>query len=157
MPTLKAFECWISGNEDEPEIRLASTASKARAAYWRYLGDCCPDLKIHEVRVRRAPSHDMTFPDVPSDVVALSERERDILLHTFGCGAHIQPDQWGFRNHYCCDPKEPMLNKLVGMGLMTGPHGVDEAGQTPGWVGGFFYLTDAGKTAAWSLIGAREA
>lgn len=156
MPTLKAFSCWISGNEDEPSIRIAATASKARASYWRYLSDCCPDLKIHQVYVRRAPAHDIELPDMPESV-DLSERERDIILHTFGGGSHVQPGQWGYRNHYCCSPSEPILNGLVARGLMTGPHGVEPDGGTGIWCGAFFYLTDAGKTVARALIGQREA
>lgn len=157
MPTLKGFACWIRGNEDEPSYRVAATASKARADYWRDLIDCCPDLTIMEVKVRRAPSHDMTFPDIPADAVGLSQRERDIIVHAFGGGSHIQPEQWGYRDHYCCAPDEPLLTGLVGRGLMTGPHGVKPNGSTGMWVGAFFYLTDKGKTVARALIGQREA
>lgn len=157
MPTLKAFSCWITGNEGEPSIRIAATASKARAAYWRYLGDCCPDLKIHQVYVRRAPAHDIIMPDIPSEAADLSQRAREIVVHTFGGGDHIQPDQWGYRNHYCCAPSEPIMLDLVSRGIMTGPHGVEKDGGTDMWVGAFFYLTDLGKTVARALIGAREA
>lgn len=157
MPTLKGYACWINGNEDEPSYRVATTASKARADYWRYLGDCCPDLKIMDVHVRRAPGHDMVFPDLPADASDINKRERDVILHTFGGGSHIQPEQWGYRNSYCCDPKEPTLNGLVARGLMTGPHGMDREGGTGMWVGAFFFLTDAGKHVARALIGEREA
>lgn len=156
MPTLKGYACWIKGNEDEPSFRVATTASKARAAYWRYLGDCCPDLKIHEVHVRRAPGHDVTFPDLPDELTDLGSHERHVILHAFGGGSHIQPDKWGYRNSYCCEPREPTLNALVGRGLMTGPHGVEPAGGTGMWVGAFFYLTDKGKHVARALIGQRE-
>lgn len=157
MPTLKAFECTIRGWRDcEPAYRLAATASKARADYWRYLSDCCPDLKIMDINVRRAPGRDMTFPDLPAGC-SVKERERDIILHAFGGGCHIQPEQWGYRDHYCCAPNEPVLNSLVALGLMTGPHGVDKNGDTPGWAGAFFYLTDKGKIVARALIGQREA
>ncbi len=157
MPTLKGFACWIRGNEDEPSYRVATTASKARADYWRDLGDCCPGLKIFEVSVRRAPSHDVTFPDLPPDASDMNVREREIIVHTFGGGSHIQPDKWGYRNHYCCAPGEPILNGLVARGLMTGPHGVEPDGGTGMWVGAFFYLTDKGKMVARALIGQREA
>lgn len=156
MPTLKGFECRVKGF-DEPSFRVATTASKARADYWRFLGDCCPDLKIMDISVRRAPSHDVTFPDLSDDEAKLSARERDIILHTFGGGSHLRPEQWGYRNHYCCAPNEPILNGLVARGLMTGPHGVEPDGGTGMWSGAFFYLTDKGKHAARALIGAREA
>lgn len=156
MPTLKGFECRVRGH-DEPAYRVATTASKARADYWRYLGDCCPDLQLMDISVRRAPSHDVTFPDVPSEYANLSDRERDVILHTFGGGSHIQPDQWGTRNHYCCAPTEPLMLGLVAKGIMRGPYGVDKGGDTPGWTGAFFYLTDRGQTVARALIGVREA
>lgn len=157
MPTLKGWACWLKGYENEPTYRVAKTASKARADYWRYLGDCCPDLKIIDVHVRRASSHDVTFPDLPSDASSLSTNERDVILHTFGGGSHVQPSQWGYRNSYCCAPDEPTLNGLVARGLMTGPHGVEPDGSTGIWCGAFFYLTDKGKTVARALIGQREA
>lgn len=157
MRKLKGYACWISGNEDEPSIQVAATASKARAAYWRYLSDCCPDLKIHEVSVRRSPAHDVVFPEMPSAASDLTTAEADVVLHTYGGGSHVRHDQWGYRNHYCCSADHPVLNKLVSRGLMTGPHGVQPDGCTGMWVGAFFYLTDEGKVAARALIGAREA
>jgi hypothetical protein len=33
---------------------------------------------------------------------------------------------------------------------------VDANGETPGWCGAFFYLTDSGKEVAMALIGERE-
>lgn len=156
MPTLKGYACWLNGYEREPTYRVATTASKARADYWRYLRDCCPDLKLMDVHVRRAPGHDVTFPDVPDDVSDLSEGGRNVVLHTFGGGSHIQPDKWGYRNHYCGSPTEPILLDLVRRGLMTGPHGVEKDGGTGMWVGAFFYLTDKGKHVARALIGQRE-
>lgn len=156
MPTLKGFECRVRGF-DEPAYIVAKTASKARADCWRYLGDCCPDLKLMDISVRRAPSHDVTFPDLSPDAADLGVQEREIILHTFGGGSHIRPEQWGYRNHYCCAPDEPILNGLVTRGLMTGPHGVRPDGSTGIWSGAFFYLTDKGKIVARALIGQREA
>jgi hypothetical protein len=110
-----------------------------------------------EVHVRRAPSHDVTFPDLPSDVADIDARARDVIVHTFGGGSHVQPEKWGYRNHYCCAPDEPVLTGLVARGLMTGPHGVEPNGSTGVWCGAFFYLTDKGKMTARALIGQREA
>lgn len=156
MPTLKGFECRVDGYDD-PAYVVAITASKARASYWRDLLDCCPDLTLMEIRVRRAPSHDMEFPDLPADLADLNPREREVVVHTFGGGRHLRPDQWGYRDHYCGAPCDPILNGLVARGLMTGPHGVEKDGGTGKWVGAFFYLTDKGKTVARALIGQREA
>lgn len=157
LRVLKGFACWIAGNEDEPSIEVAETSSKARAAYWRYLSDCYPDLKIHQVGVRRSPAHDMTFPDLPSAASGLDQRARDIVVHMYGGGSHIRPEQWGYRDHYCGAADHPVLTDLVHRGLATGPHGGDGKGGTGMWVGAFFYLTAEGKTAARSLIGEREA
>lgn len=156
MPTLKGYECRIEGY-DEPGHVIALTASKARAQYWRDMLDCCPDLTLMEISVRRAPGYDVTFPDMPDAHADLTPRECEIILHTFGGGSHIPPDQWGFRNHYCCAPDEPILNGLVARGLMTGPHGLEPDGGTGILCGAFFYLTDDGKRVARALIGAREA
>jgi hypothetical protein len=156
MPTLKGFECRVDGFDD-PAYIVAPTASKARASYWRDLRDCCPDITMMEIKVRRAPAHDMTFPDLPAEASDLNSREREIIVHTFGGGGHIRPEQWGYRDHYCGDPSDPILNGLVARGLMSGPHGVDKAGDTGMWVGAFFCLTDKGKTVARALIGQREA
>lgn len=157
MGKLKGYACWIGGYENEPSVQHATTASKARAAYWRYLADCCPDLKIHEVRVRRSPAHDVSFPDLPQSAANLTADELNAVLHAYGGGSHVRHDQRGYRNHYCCAPDHPTLNKLVARGLMTGPHSVDTNGSTGKWVSAFFYLTDEGKVAARALIGARDA
>jgi hypothetical protein len=45
---------------------------------------------------------------------------------------------------------------LVSLGLFRGPYGVDANGDTPGWCGAFYYLTEDGKQLARALIGARE-
>lgn len=157
MPTLRGYECRVKGYDDQPGYRVAATASKARAQYWRDLSDCCPDLTLMDISVRRAPGHDITFPDLSPEHSDLSQRGREVILHTFGGGSHIRPDQWGYRNHYCAAPQDPILNDLVARGLMTGPHGVENDGGTGMWVGAFWYLTDAGKGVARALIGQREA
>jgi len=155
MPTLKAFECRVRGF-DESSTWWAATASKARAQYWRFLQDPCPDLKFADISVKRAPGQDIVFPDLPDVAENLDDEDRDTILHAFGGSSHKRVEHWGTRNHYCCDPKDTRLNRLVSLGLFRGPKGVDANGDTPGWVGAFFYLTDEGKTVARALIGARE-
>ena len=61
------------------------------------------------------------------------------------------------RNHFCTSPKDERMLRLVGLGLFSEPCGVNDKGETPGWCGAFFYLTDKGKECARALIGEREA
>lgn len=155
MPALKGYEYSVDGLDGISTV-VGQTAGKARYAAWLRLQDCFPDLRLIDVRVRRSPSSDMEFPDLSPAVEDLDWADREIVLHMFGGHSHLEPSQWGYRNHYCCAPDEPRLNRLVSLGLATGPHGANEDGETPGWSGAFFYLTDDGKTAARALIGARE-
>lgn len=155
MPTLKAYACRLRGFQDET-IEYAETAGKARYAFLCYVRDPYPSATFADVSVRRAIGSDMVLPELPPVAESLDVRDREIVLHAYGGDSHKRPDQWGYRDHYCVEPKDPRLNKLVSLGLFHGPHGVDKAGGTPGWVGAFFYLTDAGKTLARALIGARE-
>jgi hypothetical protein len=110
-----------------------------------------------DISARRAPWRDMTFPDLCADETDLDARQRDIILHAYGGGSHIQPEKWGYRHHYCCAPSDPVLLSLVARDLMTGPHGVEPDQSTGIWCGAFFYLTDKGKMTARALIGEREA
>lgn len=44
------------------------------------------------------------------------------------------------------------MANMTGLGIFRGPYGVDDKGDTPGWVGAFWYLTDLGKEVALSMI-----
>lgn len=156
MPTLKAFACKLRGF-DEETIRYAATAGNARYDFLLYVQDPYPDATFKDVSVRRAIGRDMVLPELPAVAASLDVRDKEIIEHSFGGGRHIQPSQWGYRNHYCCSPKDERLSRLVSLGLFRGPCGVDANGDTPGWVGAFYYLTDEGKTVARALIGQREA
>lgn len=156
MPILKAFECRVRGF-DEPSIQWAQTASKARAKYWRFLQDPYPDLQFADISVLRAPGRDMTFPDMPAVGADLDAEDKHAIIHAFGGGDHRRPEDWGTRNHYCVDASDKRLNRLVSLGLFRGPCGVDAKGNTPGWVGAFFYLTHDGESVARAIIGEREA
>lgn len=155
MPVLKAFNCQVEGY-DEPSIYHARTASKARAAAWRDIGEFTNGIKFSDITVRRAPAHDLTFPALPPNAATLDWQDKRIIEHAFGGGIDIRPSQWGYRDHYCCDPNEERLLKLVELGIFAGPYGVNEKGETPGFCGAFFYLTDAGKETARAFIGERE-
>lgn len=155
QPTLKCFECRVDGHDD-PGYQHAKSAGAARAEYWRYLTDCCPDLTLMQIKVRRAPERDMHFPSMPAEAADLDDGDRAAILHAFGGGRHIAADRWGYRDHYCCAADDETMVGLVARGLMTGPHGVEPDGGTGAWVGAFFHLTDLGKATARAIIGQRE-
>lgn len=156
MPVLKAFECKLRGF-DEPTVVYAATAGKARYSFLLGIADSYHDATFADVSARRASGRDMQMPDLPAVNDSLSDRDREIILNAYGGGSHIRPEQWGYRDHQCVAPTDPTINRLRDLGLFRGPCGVDEHGNTPGWVGAFWYLTDDGKTLARALIGAREA
>lgn len=156
MPTLKGFACRLRGFDDETIVH-AATASKARYSFLSDVQDAFDTATFKDVSVRRSPGSDIAFPDLPSVADKLDVRDREIVLHAFGGGTHKRAKDWGYRDHYCTDPKDERLNNLVTLGVFRGPCGVDANGDTPGWVGAFYYLTDDGKALARALIGAREA
>jgi hypothetical protein len=156
MPTLKGYDCYLDGYQ-EPHVAVARSASKARYVAYLALSDYCPDLRITEIKVRRNPGADMSFPDVPDVNEHLDDRDRETILNAFGGGRHIAPHEWGYRDYQCLSPKDERINRLSALGLFQGPCGVDANGDTPGWCGAFWYLTDDGKALARALIGQREA
>lgn len=155
MPTLKAYACRLRGWKEET-IQYAASAGKARYAYLLYVSDPYPDATFSDVSVRRAPESDMVMPDLPPVVANLNDREREIILNAYGGGSHVRPEMWGYRDHQCVPPADPTMNRLRDLKLFRGPCGVDDKGETPGWCGAFWYLTDAGKELARALIGQRE-
>lgn len=156
MATLKGFACRLSGC-DGVDIVHAQSASKARYTFLLRIWDSYEDATFSDVSVRRSPTDDMTFPDLPPVNDRLEARDREVVLHAFGGCSHKRPTGWGHRNHYCTSPTDDRLNNLVTLGIFRGPFGVDENGGTPGWIGAFYYLTDDGEALARALIGAREA
>lgn len=156
MPTLKAYACRL-GTNDYESTEYAATASKARYAYLLRIQDPYPDATFKDVAVRRDRPRDMKLPDLPTVAATLDASDREVILHAFGGGSHKRPQDWGYRDHYCCQPTDERLTRLVSLGVFRGPHGVDKDGSTPGWVGAFFYLTKDGKDLARAIIGQREA
>lgn len=147
---MKAWRCEYGGYD---EIVHAATASKARAQRWRNLSDCCPDIRFQDIRVTRAAAHDVRLPNELAICAQLSHEERHRILHAYGFSNRpSDPKSWGYRDHYCTAPDCEVMAHLVTLGLFRGPYGVDDKGGTRGWVGAFWYLTDAGKEAARSMI-----
>lgn len=153
--TMKAWRCEYGGYD---QIVHAPTASKARAARFYELLDCCPDITFPEIRVTRAAMHDISLPPEHPLVAQLSHEERGRILHAYGYSNRPRrPDDWGYRDHYCTEPDCQIMARMTSLGIFRGPHGVDKAGDTPGWVGAFWYLTDLGKLVARSMIPAHGA
>lgn len=147
---IKAWACTCDGCEN---IVHASTASKARYIDFLALSDCCPDIKFSDITVRRATAHDVKLPAEHPLVAQLSDEERSRILHAYGyCNRPRNPADWGYRNHYCTAPGCEVMAHMTALGIFRGPHGVDKAGDTPGWVGAFWYLTDLGEHVARSMI-----
>lgn len=148
--TMKAWRCEYGGDH---VIIYAPTASKARAQRWRELGDCCPDIGFHEIRVVRAARDDVQLPDEHPLAAQLSHEERCRILHAYGYSNRPdRPEDWGYRNHYCTEPGCAVMAHMTTLGIFRGPAGVDKDGATPGWCGAFWYLTDIGEHVARSLI-----
>jgi hypothetical protein len=147
---MKAWRCEYGGYD---EIVYGPTASKARAARWRDLQDCCPDIGFADIRVVRAAASDIELPAEHPLVESLSHEERHRILHAYGYSNRPRsPQDWGYRNHYCTEPGCSIMAHMTSLGIFRGPHGVDKKGDTPGWAGAFWYLTDLGEQVARSLI-----
>ena len=128
---LKAFRCMVTGAEGTSIIH-AMTAGKARYKFLSDLRDIYDDIGFQHIGVRRAPDLDMKFPILPAVAAKLNEEDKELIIHAFGGGSHIKPEHWGYRDHYCCQPNDEMLTKLVSLGLFRGPCGVDAKGVMPG-------------------------
>ena len=147
---LKGWACEYGGFTN---IIYAPTASKARYIDMLAISDCYPDIQFRDIRVKRAPEHDITLPGEHELVSKLSHEERGRILHAYGYRNRPRnPKDWGYRSHYCTEPRCPIMANMTGLGIFRGPYGVDDKGDTPGWVGAFWYLTDLGKEVALSMI-----
>lgn len=134
---------------DDSDVVYAETAGKARYRLKLDLGDCCPDLTFSEIIARRASDCDRRLPEPHRIVADLSPPERDIIMHAYGASNHRNP---GYRDHYCTAPGDTRLLRLTWeLGIFRGPYGEREYGETPGWAGAFFYLTDFGRHVALSM------
>lgn len=145
----KAWEVWPTWADDgERDVFYAETSSKARAMAYRRWNDTVP-ITFREIVVRRAKHRDVVLPDEHRLVAELTHQQRHMVTHAFGCDRHGN----GCRDHYCTDPSDMDALKLAWeMGIFRGPCGEGAYGETPGWCGAFFYLTDLGKTVAASML-----
>lgn len=150
MPRIrKAWMYRVKGYDGEGSSIYGQTASKARYQAWTHLVDCCPDLKLIDVSVRRDPARDMVLPDEHRLVAELTTAERKIVSHAYGGDAR-QP---GYRDHYCTAPGDRALLRLTfELGIFEGPFGEKGYGETPGWSGAFFHLTALGREIARSML-----
>jgi hypothetical protein len=135
---LMAFACQVCGC-DGPDIIHAHTASKARYELMSRLE--WDELEFSDITVRRAPDHDIVFPDLPPLAAELDGEDKHIIVHAYGGGIGTRPSNWGYRDHYCTARSDQRLNRLAVLGLFDGPHGGDDDSRR--WSGAFFYLTDA--------------
>ncbi len=154
MPrTRKAWAVFHEDFPDEPSIVFARTAAKAKASLLSDAEDCgyTPKDFFTTARARRSPANDMVLPDEHRLVAELDDKDRHIILHSFGGYARMGKE--GYRDHYCTDPSDLLLLRLAWeFGLFSGPHGECAYGDTGMWSGAFFYLTELGKTVARSML-----
>lgn len=152
MRIRKAFAVNID-NRDDSDIVYAPTASKARASVMMDLTECGWSVRdaLVSTKVRRSPANDVELPDPHRLVADLDEQDRHIIAHAYG--SDVRMGKEGYRDHYCTDPADRRLLRLAWeFGLFTGPHGEKAYGETPGWAGAFFYLTELGREVARSML-----
>lgn len=134
---------------DESDIVYAATAGKARYQAFLNIQDCFPDITIMQISVKRAAYADKILPDEHWIVADLTPEQRHMVTHAFGQDRHGN----GYRDHYCTTPSDLNALKLSWeLGIFSGPFGEKAHGETPGWVGAFFYLTEFGKHVAASML-----
>lgn len=138
---------------DDPAIVFAMSRNAAKASVFRDMveyGGTTFGRAIDGLEwIRRAPELDVHLPEPHRLLADLTEDERDIVLHSFGC----QGTKHGWREHFCTAPGDLQLLRLSWeFGLFSGPHGEKAYGETPGWSGAFFCLTDLGKAVALSMV-----
>jgi len=136
---------------DDPigDLVYAETAGKARYKSWLDALDVFPEMRITELEVRRAKHLDAVLPDEHRLVADLTAEQRHMVAHAFGRDRRGN----GYREHFCTAPGDMNALRLAWeFGIFSGPHGEREYGNTPGWSGAFFYLTELGKEVARSML-----
>jgi len=137
----KAWEVRVA--DFPPHIFYASTRGKARyhaflQAQWAWQG-----LRLTDVRVWRARWADVKLPNPNAAVEALTQREREDLLHAYGADQG-DPFKAGYRSYFYTADDCPVWNGMVDRGFAY-RYRQDTGGTS-------FALTDAGKRAALSLV-----
>lgn len=148
----KAYAVRIS-HRDDSHIVHAETSSKARASVMADLAECGWSVRdaLRAIKVHRAPANDVVLSDPHRLVAELDAQDRHIIAHAYG--SDVRMGKEGYRNRYCTDPADRRMLRLAWeFGLFTGPHGEKAYGETPGWVGAFFFLTELGREVARSML-----
>jgi hypothetical protein len=145
-------KAWVAhpkwSKSGDGDVFFAESSSKARYLARLEWSDTL-DIKITQIRVLRAKHRDVILPDQHCLVAELTQKQRHMVAHAFGCDRHGN----GHRDHYCTRPGNlDMLRLAWEFGLFRGPYGEGAYGETPGWCGAFFYLTDLGKLVAASML-----
>jgi hypothetical protein len=139
----KAWAVWAPWC-DRSEIHYGPTAGKARAKAWRSLSDT-RDLRITDLRVRRAAHRDQKLPARHPIADQLAQEETHCLLHAFG--GNDCPYRAGNRDYFYTTRDDPPLVSLTKHGLMK-PMDGDQWGANMT----YFVLTKLGKHVALSLV-----
>lgn len=150
QPIKKAWACLLPeiswhDFQHSPEIIYAKTRSKAKYALslkW----DWHEDSGWIHIKVRRSAENDLYKPNPDEILLKITEEQKQIIAHANGNGG----DNPGYRDYYHCSARDRDLLKLVDIGLMVGPQHVDSKMIRRG--NGYFYLTEKGKDAAFSML-----
>ena len=126
-----------------PHTFYASTRSKARYHAFIQAQDAWPGLRLIDVRVWRARGADVKLPSPDAAIDALTQREREDLLHAYGADQG-DPFKAGYRSYFYTADDCPVWSGMVERGFAF------RYRQDPG--GTSFALTDSGKRAALSLV-----
>lgn len=154
-PIKKAWECipgnfsWYDYSSDhERSIVYAKTRSKAKyraAVEWNWF-EYGQGKDMIYIRARRSPKDDL-YEAKPAKILSeLTEDQVKIIAHSNGNDS----ERPGYRDYYYCSSVDEDLLHLVKIGLMIGPQHVNSGMLIPG--NGYFYLTDEGKSAAFSML-----
>ncbi len=130
---------------DSGSIMYGPDRSKVRYSAWLRLGDCFPDLKLIDVRVRRAAYADVKLPLKNPLADKLSADAKHCLLHAFGANSG-DVTKAGHRDYFYTRRNDPPLVECENLGLMEPMKG-DQWGE--GMT--YFVLTTLGKSVALSL------
>jgi hypothetical protein len=151
MRVRKAYAVSLDDLRD-PAIIHAPTAAKAKGRAMLNMVDCGYHERdiFRRLRCRRAPANDIALPDEHWLVAHLDAKDRQIIMHSYGADEFGHE---GYRNHYCTDPGDRRLLRLAWeFGLFSGPSGEGAYGETPGYCGAFFRLTQLGREVARSML-----
>jgi hypothetical protein len=139
----KAWAVWVPWC-DRSEIYYGPNAGKVRAEAWLSLSDS-RDLRIIDVRVRRAGHRDQKLPPRHPIADHLTKGQLYCLLHAFG--GNDCPYRAGNRDYFYATRDDPELVALTKHGLMK-PMDGDRYGENMT----YFVLTKLGKHVALSLV-----